>query len=149
MGTDRPGKSGSLVLRQSTEASGQSSCQTIHHTQLPEDSSDGQLTKEWNFYRHVVGRLLAEGHEGKWVLIKGEEIVGIWNTMDEADSVRLEKFLMQSGSDENKSLQMNQCSEEGGTSADGVDTFPITHNGLEVDVAVNLEVAAADVSLAV
>jgi hypothetical protein len=69
---------------------------TIHYTQLPEDSSDGQLTKEWNFYRHVVGRLLAEGHEGKWVLIKGEEIVGIWNTMDEADSVRLEKFLMQS-----------------------------------------------------
>jgi hypothetical protein len=69
--------------------------QTIHYTELPEDTSGGPLSREWNFYRREVGRMLAEGHEGRWVLIKGEEIVGIWDTEGEADAVRLERFLMQ------------------------------------------------------
>jgi hypothetical protein len=69
--------------------------QTIHYTELPEDTSDGLITKEWNYYRREVGRLLADGKEGKWVLIKGEEIVGIWDTMQEANLVRLEMFSMQ------------------------------------------------------
>lgn len=68
---------------------------TIHYTELPENTSNRPIAKEWNFYRREVGRLLAEGHEGKWVLIKGEEIVGIWDTEEEADRVRLQKFLMQ------------------------------------------------------
>ncbi len=29
-------------------------------------------------------RLLAEGHEGRFVLIKGEEVVGVWDTRREA-----------------------------------------------------------------
>src|SRR6516162_4744338 len=54
---------------------------TIHYTDLPEDtSSGGRIAIEWNYYRREVGRLLAEGHEGKWVLIKGQEVVGIWDT---------------------------------------------------------------------
>jgi hypothetical protein len=56
---------------------------------------DSPLTTEWNFYRRIIGRLLAEGHEGKWLLIKNEEIVGIWDTEAEANTVRLERFLMQ------------------------------------------------------
>jgi hypothetical protein len=69
--------------------------QTIHFSELPEDTSGGPLSTEWNFYRREVGRLLAEGHEGRWVLIKGEVIVGIWDTEEEADRVRLERFFMQ------------------------------------------------------
>ncbi len=68
---------------------------TIHFTQLPEDTSGGRTAAEWNYYRREVGRLLAEGHEGKWVLIHGEEIVGIWDTQAEADQIRLQRFLMQ------------------------------------------------------
>jgi hypothetical protein len=68
---------------------------TIHFTELPEDTSDGPIAGEWNFYRREVGRLLAEGHDGKWVLIKGGEIVGIWQTEEEADRIRLQKFFMQ------------------------------------------------------
>jgi hypothetical protein len=68
---------------------------TIHFTELPEDKSDGPIAGEWNLYRREVGRLLAEGHEGRWVLIKGDEIIGIWNTEEEADRIRLQKFLMQ------------------------------------------------------
>lgn len=57
---------------------------TIHYTELPEDKSGKSGSIEWNFYRRVIGRLLAEGHEGRWVLIEGEEIIGIWDTEDEA-----------------------------------------------------------------
>ena len=68
---------------------------TIHYTDLPEDTSNSLLAREWNFYRREVGRLLADGQEGRWVLIKGEEIIGIWDTEQEADRIRLQRFLMQ------------------------------------------------------
>jgi hypothetical protein len=66
---------------------------TIHWTELPEDKSGGGNSTERNFYRREVGRLLAEGHEGRWVLIKGEEIVGIWDTRAEAEAVLYKRYL--------------------------------------------------------
>ena len=68
---------------------------TIHYTDLPEATPDLRLATEWNFYRREVGRLLAEGHECRWVVIKGEEIVGIWDTEEDANRVCLERFLTQ------------------------------------------------------
>jgi hypothetical protein len=68
---------------------------TIHFTQLPGDTSGGRGATEWNYYLREVGRLLADGHEGRWVLIKGEEVVGIWDTEAEANRIRLQRFLMQ------------------------------------------------------
>jgi hypothetical protein len=65
----------------------------IHWTELPEDT--GPLAKESNCYRREVGRLLAEGHEGRWLLIKGEEIIGIWDTREEASAAADERFLLQ------------------------------------------------------
>lgn len=69
--------------------------QTVHYTELPDGPSDSPLYQEWNFYRREAGRLLAEGQEGRWLLIKGENIVGIWDTHDEAKAVALERYLMQ------------------------------------------------------
>ena len=68
---------------------------TIHYTELPEDASSGPIAGEWNFYRRELGRLLAEGHEGRWVLIKGEKVIGIWDREEEADRVRRAQFPMQ------------------------------------------------------
>jgi hypothetical protein len=68
---------------------------TMNYAELPEDTSGGRIAREWNIYRREVGRLLAEGHAGRWVLIKGEELVGIWDTEEEANQVRLQRFLMQ------------------------------------------------------
>ena len=56
--------------------------QLQEHGQIAKPGDDFFL--EWNTYRREVGRLLAEGHEGKWVLIKGETVVGLYNTADEA-----------------------------------------------------------------
>ncbi|MBV9121963.1 MAG: hypothetical protein JO112_01225 [Planctomycetes bacterium] len=67
---------------------------TIHYSELADARPDSPLYWEWNFYRREVGRLLAEGLEGKWVLIKGETIIGVWNTATEINAVRLEKCLM-------------------------------------------------------
>jgi hypothetical protein len=69
--------------------------QTIHYTELPATASDDRIAGEWSCYRREIGRLLAEGHEGRWVLIKGEEIVGIWDTEAEANQVRVQRLLMQ------------------------------------------------------
>ena len=56
----------------------------IHYTQLPVDPPGKRGATEWNFYRGEVGRLLAEGHEGKYVLVKGAAIIGMWDTQEEA-----------------------------------------------------------------
>src|SRR5436190_17712346 len=50
----------------------------IHYTQLAPAAPDSPLAAEWEVYRREVGRLIEEGQEGKWVLIKGEEIIGLF-----------------------------------------------------------------------
>src|SRR5947207_606620 len=69
--------------------------QTIHYTELPEDTSGGPISREYNFYRRDAGRLLADGHEVRWVLIKGEEVIGIWDTAEEMNRVYYERFATQ------------------------------------------------------
>jgi hypothetical protein len=62
----------------------------IHYTQLqPSDWPD----PEWDTYRREVGRLLAEGHEGRWALIKGDQVFGVFDTPDEAEAAGIQRFL--------------------------------------------------------
>jgi hypothetical protein len=68
---------------------------TIHYTELPASQPDAPLHAEWETYRREVARLLAEGHEGRWVLLKGEEIIGIWDTHNEALSQGNRRYLHQ------------------------------------------------------
>jgi hypothetical protein len=35
-------------------------------------------------YRRELRRLLAEGHAERFVLIKGDEVIGVWDTSDDA-----------------------------------------------------------------
>jgi hypothetical protein len=67
---------------------------TIHYTELPDAKPDSPVYREWNTFRREVGRLLREGHAGKFVLIKGKEIVGIWNTRQEASAIGYQRFLL-------------------------------------------------------
>ncbi|HEY1378215.1 MAG TPA: hypothetical protein VGF55_15555 [Gemmataceae bacterium] len=68
---------------------------TVHYSELPDRAPGSALKREWDCYRREVGRLLAEGHEGRWVLIKGDTIVGIWDTAEEAEAVALAKYFME------------------------------------------------------
>jgi hypothetical protein len=69
---------------------------SIDYAELPEDKAGDLVARDWNYYCRQAGRLLADGHEGKWVLIKDERIVGIWDTRDAAENVAAERYLMQS-----------------------------------------------------
>jgi hypothetical protein len=68
---------------------------TISHAELPEGRPESPLCQEWNVYRREVGRLLAEGREGAWVVIKGTEVVGIYATWEEARGTAVQRYLLQ------------------------------------------------------
>jgi hypothetical protein len=67
----------------------------IHYTKLPEAELGDVLGAEWKTYRREVGRLLSEGQGGRFVLIKDETILGLYDTWDAAREVGLQRFLMQ------------------------------------------------------
>jgi hypothetical protein len=67
----------------------------VHYTDLPEAKPGEVLYLEWNTYRRIVGRLLAEGNEGRFVLIKGEEVLGLYDTWKAARTAGLERFLLE------------------------------------------------------
>jgi hypothetical protein len=66
--------------------------QTIPYTQLPASDPGSLLIEEWETYRREVGRLLAEGHEGRFVLIKGQTIVALYDTWDEARTEATKRY---------------------------------------------------------
>ena len=72
----------------------QSDRHTIHYTELLPARLDEPLGVEWEFYRREVGRLLAEGYEGKHVLIKGEQILGFFDTARAALEEGYKRFLL-------------------------------------------------------
>jgi hypothetical protein len=71
------------------------SAHSLHYTQLPPAPRDSLFCTEWEFYRQEVGRLLAAGHEGKWLLIQGNAVVGLCDTEDQALDLRAERFFGQ------------------------------------------------------
>jgi len=67
----------------------------IHYTELRDVPEDDLLYHEWNTYRRELPRLLAEGHEGKFALIKGESIVGVFDTHRDAMGAGYDSYLRQ------------------------------------------------------
>jgi hypothetical protein len=65
---------------------------TIHYTELVPAQPDSENFLAWETYRREVGRLLAEGKEGQHVLIKGDEIIGFWDTHVGALAAGYERF---------------------------------------------------------
>lgn len=74
---------------------GSADSQTIDAKDLPPGKPDSPIDVEWDFYRANVEKLLAEGNEGRFILIKGDQVIGIWDTLKEAEDMANEKFLMQ------------------------------------------------------
>jgi len=60
---------------------------------LPDAQPGSVNEQEWNTFRQERPRLLAEGNEGRWVLVKGDEILGIWDTLREACHQGYQRFL--------------------------------------------------------
>src|SRR5262249_49384613 len=68
---------------------------SIPYTELPEPRPGDAFFREWTTYRREIGRLLAEGHEGRFVLIKGEAVEGLYETWDEARRAGLARHLLE------------------------------------------------------
>jgi hypothetical protein len=60
--------------------------------ELPDAGPNDPLALEWNTYKREAPRLIAEGHEGRYVLIKDGYIYGIWDTQSEAIREGYRKF---------------------------------------------------------
>lgn len=65
----------------------------IHYTQLPELFPEDDLFHEWIAYRRELPRLIAEGNEGRFVLLKGDAIIGIFDAEEAAAKVGYDRFL--------------------------------------------------------
>ena|SRR5947209_8349937 len=65
---------------------------TVHHSELPAAQAGAILSEEWDSYRREVARLLAEGHEGKFALIKGAQIVALHASWDTARADGLQRY---------------------------------------------------------
>ena len=59
----------------------------IHYTELPTDSDP-----DWSAYLREAGRLIAEGSEGRWVLIHGGGVAGVFETESEAANAASTRF---------------------------------------------------------
>ena len=51
---------------------------TVHFTELPSLPPGNTFFHEWQTYRREVGKLIADGLEGKWVVIKDGTIQGVF-----------------------------------------------------------------------
>jgi hypothetical protein len=67
----------------------------VHYTEAARSSPDSPIYHESQTYRRELPRLLAEGAEGRFALIKGDEVIGLFADEDEAMRVGREKYLMQ------------------------------------------------------
>ncbi len=65
----------------------------IAHTELPELPRDHRLHREWNAYRRQVASLIAAGCENTWVLIKGDDVLGVYGRWEHAYIAAMEKSL--------------------------------------------------------
>ena len=65
---------------------------TVHYSELADLPVGDPLAEELATYKSEARRLIAEGHEGRFVLIKNGTIVGIWNTWLEALNAGEERF---------------------------------------------------------
>lgn len=68
---------------------------TIHYQGLPEARPEDPLAEEWNTFRNSISRLLAEGFEGHFLLIKNREILGVFQSWELARKEGLRRFFLE------------------------------------------------------
>jgi hypothetical protein len=68
---------------------------TIHYSKMADLPASSPVHGESRTFRRELPRLLAEGHEGKWALIKGEAIIRLFDTFGEAADAGYEQFLQE------------------------------------------------------
>lgn len=68
---------------------------SVHFTEMAEPAADSVVRREAQAFRRELPHLLADGREGKWALVKGDEIIGLFDTFDEGYRAGRQRFLFQ------------------------------------------------------
>jgi hypothetical protein len=64
----------------------------VHFSELSPADPQKPLYQEWEAYRKLVGQMIVDGYEGSYVLIKGSEIIGYFDTWHEASATGRKQF---------------------------------------------------------
>jgi hypothetical protein len=60
--------------------------------QVPDVPDSEPLAREWKTFKREVGRLVAEGHAGRFAIVKGDQVVSVWDTPRDAEQGGRERF---------------------------------------------------------
>jgi hypothetical protein len=66
-----------------------------HPSTVPQKNAQELLATELAAFERELPRLLSEGEDGRWVVIGGDEIAGLWDTFDDAIQAGYARFLTQ------------------------------------------------------
>lgn len=61
----------------------------------PPSPKTAGLVREWETYRQELSNMLAQGLEGQFVLLKGDQIIGYFHSWEAASTAGLRLFLIQ------------------------------------------------------
>jgi len=65
----------------------------IHYSELGPLEPGDVFFEEWNTYLQEVGRLLADGQAGRFMLIKGKQLLGVFESWDAARTAGWQRFV--------------------------------------------------------
>jgi hypothetical protein len=65
---------------------------TVPVQRLPQIPPGGPLAREWATYCREVGRLLADGHRGRYALVQGDDLIAVYGSHDAATAAGRDRF---------------------------------------------------------
>lgn len=60
--------------------------------QVPDPPAGVPFAEEWQTFKREVYRLLCAGNKGRFALIKGNQVVSVWDTQSDAIQAGRERF---------------------------------------------------------
>ena len=60
--------------------------------QLPDPPAGSPFEAEWKTFKREIYRLMCAGNQGRFALVKGDQVVSVWDTMKDAIQAGRERF---------------------------------------------------------
>jgi hypothetical protein len=66
--------------------------ETRRRARPPNVSPSGPLAREWVAYHRELERLLADGHGGRFALMRRDDVVAVYDALEQASAAARERF---------------------------------------------------------
>jgi hypothetical protein len=60
--------------------------------EIPDIPAGEPFAEEWRAFKRQVHRLVSEGKTGKFAVLNGDQLVGVWDTLSDADLAGRREF---------------------------------------------------------